>query len=555
MRVLATGKTNDGVDAIRTETFNGKEYTVVPVVAIVEQVLQGLNAETPELAQASAFGAVPEGWNGRPVVMNHPRNADGDLVSANSPDILEAYYMGFMFNTHLDGQKLKTEAWLDNERIKELGGEFETTLQRLLEGTEVEVSVGCYVDILPEKGKFSGNEYGGKWEAVVPDHLALLSEGLTGACSVASGCGAPRLNQATPLVALAKRQLNVLRSTPATPITAGRDAAGACCDSCASHNGEPCMSTNENTAGTEEAPASTEVVEGQAAVVAASGEEDGEGSESELSVNAQEVQYLTGLATYFVANAVPGTMTLEDVQKLVRMALRQKLGRRVYPIAITTEVVVYNSYSYDYDYDYNNDLYYQLAYTLGDDGTVTFSGESTPVTLKTEIIPTKKTDFSGNEGANTGTATEASEGAGSGVSSSNGKENEMSGNNAEVISANGDGQSKPLVRTLESYINEAPSELQDVLRSSLKLHSDKKDALIKGLMESGRCTFSEENLRQRDLGELEGLSALANVKTFEGVAGNRQQEGVDFSANAGKDSFIPAPRAFEVGKPAEAAAA
>ena len=59
-------------EASRRETFNGVEHLVVPLVALVEGVLQSSNAETPELALASEFGKHFKGWNGRPVVVNHP---------------------------------------------------------------------------------------------------------------------------------------------------------------------------------------------------------------------------------------------------------------------------------------------------------------------------------------------------------------------------------------------------------------------------------------------------------------------------------------------------
>ena len=58
--------------SFRTEKFAGRDYMVVPVVALVEGVIQGVNAANPELALASEFGKFPAGWNGRPVVMDHP---------------------------------------------------------------------------------------------------------------------------------------------------------------------------------------------------------------------------------------------------------------------------------------------------------------------------------------------------------------------------------------------------------------------------------------------------------------------------------------------------
>ena len=177
----------------RKETFNDVEHLVIPVVALVEGVLHSANSEQPELALASEFGKTPEGWNGRPVTINHPE-IRGEKVSANSPEILETEQIGQLFNTVLDGKKLKTEAWINVERTNALGGEIETTVGRLLDGDVVEVSTGLFSDIEPEEGTHEGEQFFGVWRNVIPDHLAVLTEGNVGACSVADGCGANRAN-------------------------------------------------------------------------------------------------------------------------------------------------------------------------------------------------------------------------------------------------------------------------------------------------------------------------------------------------------------------------
>jgi hypothetical protein len=204
---------------IRTETLAGREYTVVPVIAIVEGVLQGANSAAPEFAPAVEFGKYPDSWNGRPVVLRHPQ-ISGIFVSANHPQVFEDYNMGFMFNTVLDGKKLKTEAWCDNARIAELGGEYQETLDRLNAGETINVSVGVFLDIRQQSGVYNGREYSGRWENCVPDHLALLPDQV-GACSVADGCGTNRV--ASAMAAYSSH--NEVRVV-----------GPACCDGCA-HGG------------------------------------------------------------------------------------------------------------------------------------------------------------------------------------------------------------------------------------------------------------------------------------------------------------------------------
>lgn len=174
--------------AIRHAIFDNKEHLVVPLIALVEGVLQAANTPNPELALASEFGAIPAAWDGRPVTLGHPKK-DGKFVSANSPDVLESVKVGMLFNTHLDGDKLKTEAWLDIQKMP-----FNERA-RLTSGKEIEVSTGFFAEVEPKQGEFNGKVFLGIQRDIKPDHLAILAEGDIGACSFADGCGAPRLNK------------------------------------------------------------------------------------------------------------------------------------------------------------------------------------------------------------------------------------------------------------------------------------------------------------------------------------------------------------------------
>ncbi len=115
----------------RTESLHGKDYLVVPVVALVEGVLTGMSAAGPELALAEEFGKFPDSWNYRPVVLSHPVNDDGIPISANSPRTLEAYQIGHLFNTKLVGNQLQQEAWIDVERAKTLNDNAKEVMEAL----------------------------------------------------------------------------------------------------------------------------------------------------------------------------------------------------------------------------------------------------------------------------------------------------------------------------------------------------------------------------------------------------------------------------------------
>ena len=89
-----------------------KAHIVVPVVMMVEGVHNG--SQGPLLHEITELGKFPESWNGIPVVIYHPEK-DGVPVSANSPDIIDTMTVGRVYNTEVDGKKLKAEVWLDED--------------------------------------------------------------------------------------------------------------------------------------------------------------------------------------------------------------------------------------------------------------------------------------------------------------------------------------------------------------------------------------------------------------------------------------------------------
>jgi hypothetical protein len=172
----------------RTEVFDGRTYTVVPVVALMEGVIFAVNADVPEYVPLKTLMMAPQGWNGRPVVLDHP-SMNGRMISANTPGVLERKAFGVVFNTRVVGAKLLMEAWLDPIKAASIGEGATDTVIRAAKGTPVEVSVGVYATVEDEKGTFNGKAYKATWVDMIPDHLALLSAGEIGACSNAMGCG------------------------------------------------------------------------------------------------------------------------------------------------------------------------------------------------------------------------------------------------------------------------------------------------------------------------------------------------------------------------------
>jgi uncharacterized protein DUF2213 len=166
--------------AVRTEVKDGKSYTVVPVVALVEGVIHAMNASAPELVRAATYEPTPPLWDGRPIFLGHPMKA-GRPVSGSVPSVLMTS-IGHVRNAGVVDGKLCMEAWLDERAPQEL-------LDRIAGGDSIEVSVGVFVDTDKSQGEHNGKRYAGEWHNMVPDHLAILPAGDIGACSWAAGCG------------------------------------------------------------------------------------------------------------------------------------------------------------------------------------------------------------------------------------------------------------------------------------------------------------------------------------------------------------------------------
>jgi hypothetical protein len=239
VQVKATLKAQkDATSGLVTCELRGQEHIIVPCIMIVEGVLFSSNADVPALALASEFGAVPEGWDGRPVVYNHPQ-VNGEAVSANRPAGWESEVIGQIFETNLDGSKLKANLWLDISRTPQV------ILDGIDQGQEFEVSTGLFALSEETSGLYQGQQYSTIWRNIVPDHLAILEPGSIGACSIEDGCGMMRTNN---------RKFEVYMNTSAQT-SASKPSAKMCetcslsMENCKCGGGSKSKKNNESAAG------------------------------------------------------------------------------------------------------------------------------------------------------------------------------------------------------------------------------------------------------------------------------------------------------------------
>lgn len=167
---------------VKLAVHQEKAHLVIPVVMMVEGVHNG--SQGALFHSIEELGKFPESWNGIPVVIYHPEE-DGSAVSANSPDIIDKMTVGRVYNTSVEGKRLKAEVWLDEDKLNLVSNK---TLEDINDTKEVEVSLGMFTENEMVAGFYGEEEYVGIAHNHRPDHLAILPDQI-GACSCADGCG------------------------------------------------------------------------------------------------------------------------------------------------------------------------------------------------------------------------------------------------------------------------------------------------------------------------------------------------------------------------------
>jgi hypothetical protein len=469
---------------VREDTMQGRAYLVAPVVAIVQGVLQGANSDVPELALAGAFGAHPEGWDGRPVVMNHPY-VDGDYVSANSPAVLSDWGFGHIFAARVEDDKLKVEAWIDIDRANEQGGEFASTLTRLQNKEPVEVSVGAFIEQMETSGVYHGKDYGAVWVNVVPDHLALLSDGVKGACSIADGCGAPRVNTSGS----EDMSVKSTATTTSAPCTCGGDDHDQSTKPAGSYAGiqiPPPPSSSPTSA----AP----VVAAVAAVATVA-------AEPKFVVGASESA--RRMSTLLSVNALPRDRFNNDIYKAIAKAVYKD-----YPYSYCMGYTVDHAY-YDTYVEGSGYVYMRVGVDVSSDLVVKFTGDPEEVKLVTSVIVVNEekemTVAEGNKPATEVTpAAPAADVAPVTTPTPTVNASETSHQPAEMPV-----RTAPL--SVNDYIAAAPEGLREVLSESVRVHAEARTALITALKETKRCKFSDTQLAAMSVEQLRSMAELAGI--------------------------------------------
>lgn len=170
---------------IRTEVLDKRLHLVAPIVMLVEGVHNGL------LYLEEDLNVAPESWNGRPIVVTHPKDGNQPVSANSSPELAEKTRIGTIFNTKYEDKKLTAEAWIDIDKTMIISPDI---LGSINNSKPLEVSTGLWFAQEEKEGEWNGESYYAIARHYKPDHLAFLPNE-KGACSWKDGCGV-RTNEA-----------------------------------------------------------------------------------------------------------------------------------------------------------------------------------------------------------------------------------------------------------------------------------------------------------------------------------------------------------------------
>lgn len=183
MSVIVSNKVVLNAKQARTETLDGREHRVVPIV-LMRNGVHTANAG-PLYYSDKVNSDRPDRWNYMPLVVYHPE-VNGKLVTARSPNILDKRQVGYVFNAGYSDPSVAGEAWFDVEKANKVD---ERIVNQIDKGETLEVSAGYVLDYEEKPGEYNGEKYTGVVVNTNPDHVAILPD-MKGACDVKKGCGA-----------------------------------------------------------------------------------------------------------------------------------------------------------------------------------------------------------------------------------------------------------------------------------------------------------------------------------------------------------------------------
>jgi hypothetical protein len=170
---------NPALSLVRNEELDGRSFIVVPCVMLTEGVHKGSNG--PIYYSQDEISRAVDQWNLKPIIVDHPYNGK----SGGELETYKRQCVGHIMHPSCENGKLKAEAWLDIEKVREKCPQILTHIEH---GLPMEVSTGLLNEIICENGTWHGEPFIGKIAYIRADHLAILPKE-QGACSISDGAG------------------------------------------------------------------------------------------------------------------------------------------------------------------------------------------------------------------------------------------------------------------------------------------------------------------------------------------------------------------------------
>lgn len=167
----------------REEMLDGRTHLVVPATILVEGVHSGTGG--PVYYPSEELKKSVPLWNGVPVPIRHPVDKDGNPRNVNSPEVINEFVTGRVFNAAWEDEKVRAELWLDREKFKTISPDI---FAMLSQNKNVEISSSLYTSDDETPGEWNGEKYIGTVSRFIPNHVAILGEE-AGACGFKDGCG------------------------------------------------------------------------------------------------------------------------------------------------------------------------------------------------------------------------------------------------------------------------------------------------------------------------------------------------------------------------------
>lgn len=452
---------------VRSDNMEGKSWTVVPMVMLVEGVHNGSCGAL--YYPAEELEKTPQSWNHKPVVVYHP-----DGPTACDPDVLTNRKIGVIMNTKWENGKLKAEAWLDSERMKKVDNRVAEAVEKK---EMLELSTGLFTDTVGPGGTWNEEEYDAIAINYRPDHLAVLPD-MIGACSTKDGAGFLRTNSE-------KKKENSIADSWAVTYFPILQAAGIDTDK---------LTANELSHGEVWRQLQSEIERKQPK------NEDG---------FVKEWYYIHEVySDYVVYEGAKGKLykqsyeVKEDVVTLTGVS--EEVIRVVTYKSVTNETGVNNVKNTKDNKMDKNELIKKLTsnemsgWTEKDKDVLESMTEKQLETLVQKISEKKNAEIE-----------KKTEDVKPEVKNAE-PEKKVEKKEEKVEVKNAEPEKKPL--TTEEYIASAPAEIQSVWNEMRKVFNGQKDALIASILSNKACDFTKEFLQTKSMDELRGLAKLAGMQ-------------------------------------------